>query len=510
MGWMALWIWGFVAANAAQKDLTATGWALDDVPNPGRGFNQTVHRFTGKDEFEGSVQSGRVYQYNVELSQFCSGEIDPLTAGADPTKHKRPTLVQIEKDLAAFRAAGATVLFRAAYYYGGDSLVKDRCRSARTSAPDHVGDAASVDVSLKHIRQLAPVLNRYRDVVLVVQSGLQGKWGEGHYFDGPGSKNGAVDPASVLEIVAEWRKNLAAGFPISVRRPQYLPGGKNDLTADVSLAPIWFHNDALLNKRDEGGTWWVADQKLDETNPIEPLNDCDAHDDEWWPAWEALVVDHLTRPGHGFGAEVNGSASTCQVKPAFARAQMESFGLDVLTASYQGAIHRKWEAGPSKGFRKEVARRLGYRLHLAKPASIAWDAVDPNVVRVAMDITNSGFDAPNQAWRVSVAVGDGPLTPIGAADPLGWLPAHRNVTVGASVKGTVHLEAVVNVPGPITSATAVYLVIQQPWADEDGYAGSESAYRVCLAGGDWQTTLPSLCAAAGSGRRNLIGILEPR
>ena len=48
-------------------------------------------------------------------------------------------------------------------------------------------------IVLQHLTQLAPILNEHSDVILAVQHGFIGTWGEGYYTDHFGDQ-GNISP----------------------------------------------------------------------------------------------------------------------------------------------------------------------------------------------------------------------------------------------------------------------------------------------------------------------------
>jgi len=458
--------------------LLSTGYAgprpspvTDDVPNPDRGLNTTLTRDAARERAAASPQAQGVVQYNLDLGGFCTRSLPD------------DALARLAADLDAHRAVGATVLFRAAYTFGRDSARWDPCRKARRLADRDtrrdVGNPATIDVALTHIHQLAPILNRYVDVVAVVQTGMLGLWGEGHH----GPRAASVE--AVDRVVQAWHTDLDPALPLSVRRPQYLPGGTDD-RSDLPGRSVWFHNDGLLNGDDEDGTWIRQDRTPRATRSLDDET-CRERGASWRGAWKDQVAAYLETPGVTLGGEANGAADDCHVSPDWARQEMASMGLTFLTGSYQQAVHARWSRGCDRRgdgmcFRKEVARRVGYRLHIVDEPLLTTDT---SGLTVRLRLSNTGFDAPVRDWPLYVQVGEGPLVPASAPHPsTSW---HREAHISGSVAG------------PHSPGTPVWLVIGAP--------AGPTADRVCLARGPWDHVEEG--HRCDDARRNRIGLVPP-
>lgn len=104
---------------------------------------------------------------------------------------------------------------------------------------------------LKHIEQLAPVLQQNRDVIVAHQAGFIGTWGEWYYTNsaefGTDGSISALQWANRKEVVDAMLTATPAEIPIQVRYPQikqvmYGSTPLNDLTAyaDTPSARVGF------------------------------------------------------------------------------------------------------------------------------------------------------------------------------------------------------------------------------------------------------------------------------
>ncbi|CAL6036534.1 DUF4832_domain-containing protein [Hexamita inflata] len=147
-------------------------------------------------------------------------------------------LTEIRQAFTNVRNNNLKVIFRPAYDYDG------------VSKPE----PAQISTVLTHLADLAPVINDNKDVILGVQFGLIGPWGEMHssIYNG---KNGQITyENAVKQIGDKYLQLLDPEIKIMVRKPSDigLILGKDSYT-DISTR-IGLYNDALYTNADDYGT----------------------------------------------------------------------------------------------------------------------------------------------------------------------------------------------------------------------------------------------------------------
>ncbi|MCC8145722.1 MAG: DUF4832 domain-containing protein [Bacteroidales bacterium] len=150
---------------------------------------------------EDSIKLTQLYMY---LPEFRDVDVIP-EAG----------IKNIQKLFDSLRESGYKAILRFAY------------RNEHTSA-----GYPSADRTIKHIKQLAPVISQNIDVISVVQSGFLGQWGE--WNPDLGSRNN--------EAMKELLKGIPEGYGMEMR----YCGRKNNLKPEISTADynrIGFNND---------------------------------------------------------------------------------------------------------------------------------------------------------------------------------------------------------------------------------------------------------------------------
>lgn len=156
----------------------------------------------------------------------CSEQPEP--SGALPQQ----MLQDIASRIAAFSGTGARLIVRFTYNFG----------PIGPNAKD-----VPADLIVQHIDQLAPILIRNKDIVLALEAGFIGTWGEWH-----DSTNGN-DTAAAQKLVLDRELKYFSGlFPILVR----YPGDLIQYTGTTQPAPgLGLHDDFYASNTDDGSTW---------------------------------------------------------------------------------------------------------------------------------------------------------------------------------------------------------------------------------------------------------------
>jgi len=330
----------------------------------------------------------------------------------------------VAADLAAARAAGIKLIVRFAY-------------SDNSSA-----DAPAARV-VKHIRQLAPVLNASAGVISVLQAGFIGEWGEWYYTD-----NFASNPAQPWNLTdGDWAargsvlntllNSTKASIVIQVRYPaikQRLVVGTDPQSARVGI-----HDDCFLGGTDDYGTFaTLADRQ--------------------WLANQTLTV-----PLGGESCAVNAPRSGW---PS-ARTELATYHWSFLNADYHPDVLSSWGVSG----RAEAGQRLGYRLRLISSSLPANGRVG-DILTIRLGLTNDGFAAPFRDRPVQLVMRGATKTYRYA------LPVDlRTLQPGATTTWPLQ------VPAPATPGSyALFLVLPDPSVTLSG----RPAYNIQLANtGTW-------------------------
>jgi hypothetical protein len=158
-------------------------------------------------------------------------------------------LDNIQSDFNNIRIAGLKCIVRFAY----------------SNNQNNVGsiDANKAQI-LAHIAQLKPVLQANSDVILVVQAGFIGTWGEWYFTDHFGYPNPtATDFQNRKEVLEALLAALPSSRMVQIRRPhlkQTLYSRTTAITESeafngTNVARIGHHNDCFLSSEDDFGTY---------------------------------------------------------------------------------------------------------------------------------------------------------------------------------------------------------------------------------------------------------------
>jgi hypothetical protein len=309
--------------------------ASGDVLNPERGFfypDDAIAQADLKDVRR--LRNASVIRTLYALDAYRNAPLPPAF------------LQKVDQDLAWVRGAGLKAIVRFAY-------------SADIGQPD-----APLDRVLSHIDQLAPILTADADVIVMLEAGFIGAWGEWH-----SSTNGLETDASRKAVLTRLLSALPAGRMVAVRRDVYKRGA---LGSDKPLAPdeafdgsprarVGAHNDCLGASADDFGTYSEGSVESEKA---------------------FLGLDNRFVPQTG---------ETCNPGP-FAQCagmlqDLRRMRWDLLNQGYHPDVLAGWK---QQGCFPEIQAKLGYRFVLLRAA--IQDSVRPGGgLHVSLSLANEGW-----------------------------------------------------------------------------------------------------------------------
>jgi hypothetical protein len=255
-------------------------------------------------------------------------------------------LALVAADFGTARAAGVKLIVRFAY-----------SSSSSADAPAHR--------TVGHIRQLAPVLNANSDVIMSLQAGFIGQWGEWYYTD-----NYASTPTTPWVLSeADWAARgsvlnalLEATDSALVVQVRY-PSIKQRLVPVTHPAAtrVGIHNDCFLAGTDDYGTFPKPTDR----------------------AW--LAVESRTTLMGGESCTTNAPRS---LWPSAAE-ELAAYHWTYLNADFDTNVLDSWGADG----RAEARRRLGHRLRLVQ-ATLPSASRAGSPLSLELSLRNDGFAAP--------------------------------------------------------------------------------------------------------------------
>ena len=317
-------------------------------------------------------------------------------------------LDMIQKSFDAIRGAGIKCVLRFAYQNSESSKPWD----------------APVDVVLRHVEQLKPLLEKNEDVIFILQAGFVGVWGEWYY-----TTNFIMDPSSDEDYEPRRRltdallEALPESRQIALRTPAFKMR-MYGLTVKDTLSAATAHNGSALSR-------------------LAGHNDCFGASGDDWGTFDNVSADRVFWKHDSryfiMGGETCNVSNYCTCKMSLK--DMKDYHWTYLNSGYHSGVLDRWK---SSGCMDEVTNRLGYRL-IMREASCIGTFAKGNTVHLTLQLENGGFAAPmnpRNAELVFVAQ-DGTATrfPLGS-DPRTWHPgAHKIETdcVLPDDKGTFYL-----------------------------------------------------------------------
>ena len=318
----------------------------------------------------------------------------------------------------ALRAEGKTLMYVGFYltdFINGTSFdalreagIKCVLRFAYQNSESAKPWDPTVEVTLRHVAQLKPLLQKNADVIFVLQAGFVGVWGEWYYTD-----HFNMNPRSDTDY--KPRRQLADALldalpesrQVALRTPQfklrmYGLSLKDTLTAvkahdGSALARLCGHNDCFGASADDYGTF-----------------DNESNDRAFWKRDTRYTL---------MGGETCKVSNYCTC-PASVK-DMEDYHWTYLNSGYHSSVLNRWK---SSGCMEEIENRLGYRLVMEKVTF-----VDGQKKQVTLQFRNDGFAAPANPRNADLVWTDAKgqevdRTPLGA-DPRTWHPGPHEATV---------------------------------------------------------------------------------
>jgi uncharacterized delta-60 repeat protein len=249
-------------------------------------------------------------------------------------------LNNLQTDFTRIRNAGIKVILRLSY--NNDTLINTQPSKSRIIA---------------HIQDVASVFNTNKDVILSIQAGSIGKYGEWYYTDGSVEfgDEGTISPTQWLnrkDVVDAMLTNFE-DVPIQVRyaEAKIQMYGSTLITIgtayqNTALARVGFYNDALLNDYGDQGTYSVNTQCGNPTGTTEY-------------SFIANAGQYLPMTGEPNGINpCDGGYRTSGFNAVY---EFNLLNFSVINRDYEPNV---WAGWINQGYYNEILRNLGYRLQL--------------------------------------------------------------------------------------------------------------------------------------------------
>jgi hypothetical protein len=356
-------------------------------------------------------------------------------------------IAQVTRGLEAARRAGLKVVLRFAYNFGFEA-------------------DAPLEWVLRHIEQFQPVLRDYKDVILVLQAGFIGAWGEWH-----ASTNGLTSLTNKRTILNALLTATPSDRMVQLRYPGDLmalyptPLDSNTGFSGSNQARVGHHNDCFLSGPDDTGTYHPIGQKSAMQSYLERMSEFT-----------------------GVGGE------TCQVNSGQQRtdcptalAEMRRFRWSYLNLTFYRPAIDRWRA---EGCFDEIARKLGYRFRLVR-AVVPEQVGRSGRLQMSLEIANDGFATPFNPRPVQLVLRargtQAVYTVAVSSDPRRWR-AGQTTTIGIDVALPTSLPAgeydlLLHLPDAASGLSsrpeyAIRLANQNTWEASTGYNNLQTTLKV--------------------------------
>ena len=406
-------------------------------PNPERGFYFTQ---SFKSASASLLTASKIEQNRLQNRTICY-------LGFYPKKYMdghiaEEFLQMVRNNMQVLRENGAKCIMRFAYSDSESEKPWD----------------ATPEVVQMHISDIKPILQEYSDVIMCLQAGFVGVWGEWYYTENfeftPDTPEEHVLRKQVADAMLEA---LPADRSIGLRTPMfkrnmYASSYRDTLTLATAYdgspkSRVSGFNDCFGASANDLGTF-----------------DNDASREYWKRDTRYTLM----------GGETCGVSSYCEC--AVTLKDCEDYHWTYLNIEYNRQVHNVWKNG---GCWDEIERRLGYRLSMAD-AYHSTPAAGQDMT-VALQIKNSGFAAPMNGRAVELILVDGNGTKtvyeLKDVDPRYWFAGRvfnieKTIAIPASATGNCTLY--LNLPDPKATLHdnprfSIRLANENVWDEATGY-----------------------------------------
>lgn len=413
--------------------------------NPERGFLQQVYYESNDLEAVSNPKSIKANRENDQMTLYLHSYYLTDYIESDISQE---FLDRMERNFQALREGGAKAVLRYSYKHSD-------------SKKDQPWDA-TLNWMKRHIDQLAPYWEEYTDVILCLQAGFIGVWGEWYY-----TSTFKFNPSKDEDFVPRWElvNYLLDALPdnrqLAFRTPGYkmrylrmhgqevLPLTESEAYQNTAKARLCGHNDCFVASNNDVGTYFSPEERT---------------------FWEEDTKYTL------MGGETCGECYYSNGPNAIK--EMTKYHWTYINRSYHQGVLNSWVLD---GSMKEIKRRLGYRFVLDK-AFPTQAPVEGEIYSVVLTLRNVGFAAlanPRDVELVLVDKNDPTKKYVypQQIDPRFWMPGDTITTsiygrLDANMSGTYGVY--LNMPDPYANlhdnpAYSIRFANENMWAEETGY-----------------------------------------
>jgi hypothetical protein len=422
---------------------------MAEFPNPERGFHNDINLMSDLDFSDARRKGYSLSRAYVRLDEYRNRPLPP------------ELLTKLDRQFQLVRKAGIKVILRFNYNFPtGEADMKQ--------APD-----ASLDLTLAHINQLKPILQRNADAIAVLQGGFIGAWGEWH-----NSGNGLDKPQPKAKILAALLAAMPTNRMVQMRYPDDIkssyPAALTSQNAfrGTPQARIGFKNDCFLSNPSDAGTY-------------EP-------DLPGLKNYASQISPFVVIGGETCSATPPQQRTDC---PS-AEAELAKYHWSYLNSSFYEPALDRWR---EEGCYAKIARSLGYRFQLVR-SSFPTTIQRERQLKGTFIVKNVGYASPFNPRNLELILRDrqtGKIHHISLLkslskthDPRFWLPQAGEIAVDvrAKIPQTVsagEYELLLNLPDPLPKIAnrpeySIRFANEQVWEPKTGFNSLQRTIKLAI------------------------------
>ena len=288
------------------------------------------------------------------------------------------------------------------------------------------------EVVQMHISDIKPILQEYSDVIMCLQAGFVGVWGEWYY-----TENFEFTPSTPEEHTL--RKQVTDAML------EALPKERS-----IGLRTPMFKRNMYANSYRDTLTIETAYNGSDKAR-VSGFNDCFGASSNDQGTFESALTRDYWKSDTRYvlmGGETCAVSAFCECDVTLK--DCEDYHWTYLNIEYNRQVHNVWKNG---GCWDEIERRLGYRLSFADVYHSTPAAGQD--MTVALQIRNTGFAAPmnGRGFEIILVDGSGNKTvyDFDDVDPRYWFAGR-----------TVNIEKAIAIPSDASGNCTLYLNLPDP------------------------------------------------
>jgi len=323
--------------------------SFENFANPDRGFYHAINNVDYDNLISYRDEGISLVFKPYRLDDYTEGKIDLLF------------LQNMKSDFEILRKAGMKCIIRFSY-------------TSKSTVP--YGDAP-LEIVLGHIKQLKPILFDNSDVILTVQAGFIGAWGEWYYTDYFSESPGNVTEENWNDrrtLVDSLLNAVPKDMMVQVRTPNqkynllqmnsYIAVAEDEAYSDLPIARIAHHNDCFVAGNNDYGTY-------QDTLVEKPYLEEDS---------KYTIV----------GGETCNQCSESHCENTIS--ELSRFHWSFLNLDYHTGVINDWK---DEGCFEDIQKKLGYRFKLESMYA-QNEATQASVFDFKIKLTNEGWANPSK------------------------------------------------------------------------------------------------------------------